>query len=95
MKIKKAIKKLFREIQKTEPYTVSSVKINDMVFLDGSFWIQNGICYEIRGWFDTRPYSKKPGWNCFYARSIRNPKKLTPKKVSKALHKYIKKDYEI
>lgn len=93
MKIKKAIKKLFRKIQKTEPYITSKVKINDMVSLEGSFWKQNGIGYEIRGWIDTKPFSKTPGWNCFYSRTIDNSQlgKLH-KPLTKALHKYLEKD---
>lgn len=91
--VKKAIKKLFKEMESVEPYVSCEIILNGMIVLKGSHWCRNGIkTYEIRGHIDTKPFSKKPGWGCFFSKSVESSKRLH-KKIIKALHKYLEVDY--
>lgn len=91
--VKKAIKKLFKEMESVEPYVSCEVNLNNMIGITGFHWFHNGIIsFEIRCHIDTKPFSKKRGWAVFFSKSVESHHKLH-KKIIKALHKYLEVDY--
>lgn len=92
--MKRKFRKLHKKLLQGKPYRRRIIKLNKQIHISAYGWRDGGIVYEVRGWFDTKPFSRTPGWSCFYSNTIRDsdfPK--LHKKIIKALHKYLEVDY--
>lgn len=94
--IKKCILKLIKKIDRAKSRTQCTVDFNDIISITGTSRCDNGISkiYDVRAYIETKPFSKKRGWCCFYSRSVKSPKKLD-KKIIKSLHRYLGVNYEM
>lgn len=92
--MKRKIKKLHAKLLNGKPYRTHTIKLNRMIHINAYGWRDSGkILYEVRGWIDTKPFSRTAGWSCFYSRTIcDNGFKRLHKKIAKALHKYLEVD---